>query len=121
MTQGRCRSHWQEQKGLKVSVERGELQGMPTPRPPKSYATALWTDQITAQTRGQARPEEGQETERCLDSFLGILEYLSEATGLSIEDIADLLSSKEGPIGAMVIAGHLQTTARTQQGGGESI
>jgi len=54
----------------------------------------------------------GQETETCLDSFLGVLEYLSEATGLSIEDIADLLSSKEGPMGAMVLAGHLQATIK---------
>ena len=55
-----------------------------------------------------------QETEHCLDSFLGALEYLSEATGLSIEDIADLLSSKEEPVGAMVLAGHLQTTTKAQ-------
>jgi hypothetical protein len=53
-----------------------------------------------------------QETEPGLDSFLGVLEYLSEATGLSIEDIADLLSSKEGPMGAMVLAGHLQATIK---------
>jgi hypothetical protein len=55
-----------------------------------------------------------QETEHCLDSFLGVLEYLSEATGLSIEDIADLLSSKEGPVGAMVLAGHLQAATKPQ-------
>ena len=55
-----------------------------------------------------------QETEHCLDSFLGVLEYLSEATGLSIEDIADLLSSEEGPVGAMVLAGHLQATTKPQ-------
>jgi hypothetical protein len=55
-----------------------------------------------------------QETEHCLDSFLGVLEYLSEATGLAIEDIADLLSSKEGPVGAMVLAGHLQSTTNHQ-------
>jgi hypothetical protein len=55
-----------------------------------------------------------QEKEHCLDSFLGVLEYLSEATGLSIEDIADLLSSEEGPVGAMVLAGHLQATTKPQ-------
>ncbi len=55
-----------------------------------------------------------QETEQCLDSFLGVLEYLSEATGLSIEDIADLLSSEEGPVGAMVLAGHLQAATKPQ-------
>ena len=55
-----------------------------------------------------------QETEHCLDSFLGVLEYLSEATGLSIEDIADLLSSEEGPVGAMVLAGHLQAATTPQ-------
>ena len=55
-----------------------------------------------------------QETEPGLDSFLGVLEYLSEATGLSIEDIADLLSSEEGPVGAMVLAGHLQGATKPQ-------
>jgi len=52
----------------------------------------------------------GSEPETCLDSFLAILENLSEATGLSIEDIADLLSGKDGPMGAMVLAGHMQAT-----------
>ena len=63
----------------------------------------------------QVRNGTNQETEHCLDSFLGVLEYLSEATGLSIEDIADLLSSKEGPVGAMVLAGHLQATTKPQR------
>ena len=77
------------------AVNSGEATVMPTP----SKKTGNGTD---------------QETETCLDSFLGVLEYLSEATGLSIEDIADLLSSKEGAMGAMVLAGHLQATTKTQ-------
>jgi hypothetical protein len=67
--------------------------------------------ELTCQHTGRA----GQETETCLDSFLGVLEYLSEATGLSIEDIADLLASKEGPMGALVLAVHLQATNGTQK------
>lgn len=63
------------------------------------------------ETEEEASHETVQEPEAGLDTFLGVLEYLSEATGLGIEDIADLLCSKEGPIGAMVLAGHLQTRA----------
>ena len=71
------------------SVNSGEATAMPTP----------------SKKAGNGRQ---QETEPGLDSFLGVLEYLSEATGLSIEDIADLLSGNEGAMGAMVLAGHLQ-------------
>ena len=77
------------------SVNSGEETAMPTPSQQVGNGT-------------------NQEIEHCLDSFLGVLEYLSEATGLSIEDIADLLSSKEGPVGAMVLAGHLQSTTNPQ-------
>ena len=71
--------------------------------------------EATAMPTPSQKAENGrqQETEPGLDSFLGVLEYLSEATGLSIEDIADLLSSKEGPVGAMVLAGHLQATIKS--------
>ena len=59
------------------AVNSGEAKAMPTPN----------------QNVGNGAD---QETETCLDSFLGVLEYLSGATGLSVEDIADLLASKEG-------------------------
>jgi hypothetical protein len=65
----------------------------------------------TTETEEEASHETVQEPEAGLDTFLGVLEYLSEATGLGIEDIADLLCSKEGPIGAMVLADHLQARA----------
>ena len=77
------------------AVNSGEAKAMPTPN----------------QNVGNGAD---QETETCLDSFLGILEYLSGATGLSVEDIADLVASKEGPMGAMVLAGHLQAATKPQ-------
>ena len=71
----------------------------------------LTTTDATKETEEEARHETLQEPEAGLDTFLGVMEYLSEATGLGIEDIADLLCSKEGPIGAMVLVGHLQARA----------
>ena len=76
------------------SMNSGEATAMPTP----SKKTGIGRQ---------------QETEPGLDSFLGVLEYLSEATGLSIEDIADLLSGNEGAMGAMVLAGHLQAKIKS--------
>ena len=81
---------------------------MPTPNQKAGNGLGQGSGNGTSQPMERA----GQDTEIGLDSFLGILEYLSDATGLSIEDIADLLSSKEGPMGAMVLAGHLQSTIK---------
>jgi len=90
------------------SVNSGEAMAMPTPSQKAGNGLGQGVETGTSQPMERA----GQDTEIGLDSFLGILEYLSEATGLSIEDIADLLSSKEGPMGAMVLAGHLQSTIK---------
>ena len=90
------------------SVNSGEAMAMPTPNQKAGNGLGQGSGNGTSQPMERA----GQDTEIGLDSFLGILEYLSEATGLSIEDIADLLSSKEGPMGAMVLAGHLQSTIK---------
>jgi hypothetical protein len=92
------------------AVISGEAMTMQTPGP----TTGKGTDQEPEICTIKLMDRAGHETETCLDSFLGVLEYLSEATGLSIEDIADLLSSKEGPMGAMVLAGHLQATIRPE-------
>ncbi len=86
------------------AVNAGEAKAMPTPNQKAGQGSEQSSQNRTSQPMNRG----GQDTEICLDSFLGVLENLSEATGLSIEDIADLLSSKEGPIGAMVLAGHLQ-------------
>jgi hypothetical protein len=91
--------------GAKNSGEETEMQ------PPRQNP-GNGTDQGTAIYPSQPIAHGAQETEPGLDSFLGVLEYISEATGLSIEDIADLLSSKEGPMAAMVLAGHLQATIK---------
>jgi len=90
------------------AVNSGEATEMPT----TSKKAGNGTSQGGEICRSTLTDRRGEETENCLDSFLGVLEYLSEATGLSIEDIADLLSSKEGPMGAMMLAGHLQATIK---------
>ena len=77
---------------------------MQTPGPTTGKRTEQGTENSTIKLMDRAG----------LDSFLGVLKYPSEATGLSIEDIADLLSSKEGPMGAMVLAGHLQATIKPE-------
>ena len=99
-----------EKWGEGGAVNSGEATAMPTPNQ-KAGQTTKQGDQ---NYKSQLLDRGGQDTETCLDSFLGVLEYLSEATGLSIEDIADLLSSKEGTMGAIVLAGHLQTTTNQQ-------
>ena len=93
------------------AVNSGEATAMPTP----SQKARQRTEQGAQNGKSQLKDRGAQGAETCLDSFLGVLEYLSEATGLSIEDIADLLSSKQGPMGAMVLAGHLQATTSQQQ------
>ena len=92
------------------AVNSGEATAMPTPNQKAGKTTEQGAQNGTSQLKDRG----GQDPETCLDSFLGVLEYLSEATGLSIEDIADLLSSKQGPMGAMVLAGHLQATTSQQ-------
>ena len=97
-------------------METGEARAMATP--------SQKTDQATQPVKNKARPTEkkrnaqrtGEEPGTCLDSFLEILEYLSEATGLSIEDIADLLSGKDGPMGAIVLASYMQETTGARIG-----
>jgi hypothetical protein len=91
-------------------VNSGEAKEMPTPNQKAEHGTNPGTMNCTSKPMDHAR----QETESFLDPFLGVLEHLSEATGLSIEDIADLLASKEGPMGAIVLAGHLQATTNKQ-------
>jgi len=103
-----CPSLLARKSGEGGAVNSGEKTAMATPSPKPGKETSQGTNICTSPLIDRG----GQGTEACLDSFLGVLEYLSEATGLSIEDIADLLSSKEGPVGAMMLAGQLQTTIK---------
>jgi hypothetical protein len=102
-----------ESKAVKTATKRA--MGNQTETPTQKAKSTKDAGKDRSVSKGPVGPE--QEKEACLDSFLDVLEYLSGATGLAIEDIADLLAGKEGAMGAIILSGHLQALTSSKYDG----